>query len=60
MSNEIVRKGFKAGKKAGVVLWQVARSDEAIAIIKVAATFAAFVAAIEELRRVNRRIGFRK
>lgn len=55
-----LRIGFKvAGVVAGAV-WSFARSENALAMIKVAATFAAFIHSVEELRKANRQIGFRR
>jgi len=56
----MIKKGLVIGQQAGRTAWRIARSEQTIALIKVAATFVALVAAIEELRRVNRKIGFRK
>lgn len=60
MSRQMIKKGLVIGQQAGRTAWRIARSEQTIALIKVAATFVALVAAIEELRRVNRKIGFRK
>jgi hypothetical protein len=54
------KKSLKLGKQAGGFVWELARSEKALAIIKVAATFAAFVHSIEEFRKSKRQIGFRK
>jgi hypothetical protein len=50
---------IKTAMKIGRMVWKFAKSENALAIIKVAATFAAFVHSVEEMRKVNRTIGFR-
>lgn len=52
--------GMQVGRTVGNVLWKVARSERTLAAIKVAATFAALVHSVEEYRKSNRQIGFRK
>lgn len=55
----MIQTGIKVGKFVGGTLWKLAKSENALAMIKVAATFAAFVHSVEELRKANRPIGFR-
>lgn len=55
-----INKGMKVGRQVGGVLWTFAKSENALDMIKVAATFAAFVHSIEEWRKANRQIGFQK
>jgi len=57
---EIAKKGLEVSKTVGRAVWEFAKSEKAFAIIKVAATFAAFISSVEELRKTNRKIGFRK
>lgn len=40
-------------------VWKFAKSDEALGILKVVAALAACVHAVEELRQMNRVVGFR-
>lgn len=55
----MVNRAIEVGRTVGGVVWEFAKSENALAIIKVAATFAAFVHSVEELRKANRIIGFR-
>jgi hypothetical protein len=56
----MIKKSMKLGKQAGGFIWELARSEKSLAIIKVAATFAAFVHSIEEFRKSKRQIGFHR
>ena len=56
----MIKVGMKVGRTVGGVLWKLARSEKTLAAIKVAATFAALVHSVEEYRKSNRQIGFRK
>lgn len=56
----MIKKSLKLGKQAGRIVWQLAKSEQTLAFIKVAATFAAFIHSIEELKKSKRQIGFRK
>jgi hypothetical protein len=56
----MIKKSLKLGKRTGGVIWQFAKSENTLAIIKVAATLAAFVHAVEEMRKARRQIGFRR
>lgn len=54
------KKSLSFGKKISGIAWELARSEKALAIIKVAATFAALVQSIEEFKKSKRQIGFHK
>lgn len=56
----MIQTGLKVSKSIGKVLWEIVKSEKSLQILKVCATFAAFVHSVEELRKMNRRIGFRK
>lgn len=60
MKTEIVKKGIQMSKTAKAKAWEIAKSENTLAVIKVAATAVALVQAIEEYRKVKRPIGFRK
>lgn len=47
-------------KRITKLIWEFSKSEQTLAIIKVAATFAAFVHSIEELKKSKRQIGFYK
>jgi hypothetical protein len=55
----MVKTAIKVGRIFGGAVWRFAKSENALALIKVAATFAAFVHSVEELQKANRIIGFR-
>ncbi len=56
----MIKKSLKFGKRTSGMIWQFAKSENTLAIIKVAATLAAFIHAIEEMRKTRRQIGFRR
>lgn len=56
----MIHKSIDIGRQVGGLVWRFAKSENALAIIKVAATFAAFVHSVEELRKANRPVGFRR
>jgi hypothetical protein len=49
----------KTLRSMGKKIWRFAKSEDAIAIIQVAAALAAFIHAVEQYRKVNRKIGFK-
>lgn len=57
---KMINTGLQIGRRVAGALWKFAKSDNALAIIKVAATFAAFVHSVDELRKANRPVGFRR
>jgi hypothetical protein len=56
----MIQTGLKVSKSIGKVLWEIVKSEKSLQILKVCATFAAFVHSVEELRKMNRQIGFKK
>lgn len=54
----MISKSVELGKQIGGLVWRFAKSENVLAMIKVAATFAAFVHSVEELRKANRTVGF--
>jgi hypothetical protein len=60
MNNSTIARGLRVGRVIGSTLWQVIKSEKSLQILKVCATFAAFIHSVEELKKMNRRIGFKK
>jgi hypothetical protein len=56
----MIKTGIQVGRKVAGAVWAFAKSENALALIKVAATFAAFVHSVDEYRKANRQVGFRR